>query len=73
MRYPRLTLKNARSGKFVDIQVDKLMANAFMRYEFTDTRNIIIDYINSDKNNNRLGNLQIVTMDDVKTLFAHGN
>ncbi|OAD01488.1 hypothetical protein MUCCIDRAFT_83227 [Mucor lusitanicus CBS 277.49] len=72
MRYPRLTLKNARSGKFVDIQVDKLMANAFMRYEFTDTRNIIIDYINSDKNNNRLGNLQIVTMDDVKTLFAHG-
>ncbi|OAD01367.1 hypothetical protein MUCCIDRAFT_112810 [Mucor lusitanicus CBS 277.49] len=54
MRYPRLALKNARSGKSVDVQVDKLMANAFMRYEFTDTQNIIIGYINSDKNNDRL-------------------
>lgn len=68
--YPRVVLQNKRTGKYVDVEVHKLMAYTFLRDKFTEKKTII-DHINSDKNNNRLSNLRIVSPKENST-FALG-
>lgn len=68
--YPKVILRDKKSNKSVDADVHKRMAHTFLQHEFTEESGII-DHVNSDKSNNRLSNLRIVTMEE-NNLFAHG-
>ncbi|OAD01487.1 hypothetical protein MUCCIDRAFT_165362 [Mucor lusitanicus CBS 277.49] len=68
--HPRVFIFDKKSRRNIHVQVHKLMANTFLRDDFSEERNII-DHINSDKNNNRLSNLRILTTAE-NNLFSHG-
>lgn len=48
-------------GKRKDMKIHQLVAMAFLNHVPDGTQNIVVDHINNDQLDNRLGNLQLIT------------
>lgn len=68
--YPQVALVDHRTGKAKGEGVHQLMGRTYLKEHFTSEK-MVVDHITSNKQNNQLSNLRIVTQRE-NTIFACG-